>query len=93
MKSLFKTRVGNRHAELYKEFLTKTKGKKLVLIEIGVGYNTPGIIKYPFERMTFLGKNTRLIRINKEFIRRPQEIEDKTIEFCEDVSDILNKLK
>ncbi len=32
----------------YTDFAEKYKGKKLLLLELGVGYNTPGIIKYPF---------------------------------------------
>lgn len=81
------------HAELYQEFLDKTKNKKLLLIEIGVGYNTPGIIKFPFERMTFLNKNTHLVRINKGYPICPEEIKNKTVLFDEDVAEILLNLQ
>lgn len=80
------------HAEAYKDFVDKTKGKKVVLIEIGVGYNTPTIIKYPFERMTYFDKNTKLIRINKDYAICSDEIKDKTILFNDDVNDILKQI-
>lgn len=39
-------------AERYGAFLKQYQGKKLLLLELGVGGNTPGIIKYPFWQMT-----------------------------------------
>ena len=80
------------HAKLYREFVEKTKGKNLVLIEIGIGYNTPAIIKYPFEQMTYSKSNTRLIRINRDYAFCPDEIEDKTILFNEDTGKIIQEL-
>ncbi len=82
-----------QHARLYNDFIEKSNDKFRVLIEIGVGYNTPGIIKFPFEQMTFYNEKTYLIRINKEYATCPREIRDKTILFNEDVEMILNNLK
>ena len=81
------------HARLYQEFLDKIKDKKVVLIEIGVGYNTPAIIKYPFERMVYQNKNFNLIRINKDYPIASEEISDKTICFDEDTMHILKDLQ
>ena len=36
-------------------------------MEIGVGFNTPGIIRFPFEQMTANSEKTILIRINKDY--------------------------
>lgn len=80
------------HANLYQEFLDKVKGKNLLLIEIGVGYNTPAIIKYPFERMTYQNKDTHLIRINKDYPICSKEILNKTILFNEDTNKIIKNL-
>jgi len=41
--------------------------RKLVLIEYGVGFNTPTIIRYPFERMAAAYPDVTLIRINKDY--------------------------
>lgn len=81
------------HARAYQNFADKATDKKLVLLEIGVGYNTPAIIKYPFERMAYFLKCTNLIRINKDYAVCPDKISHKTILFNEDVFDILKNLK
>jgi NAD-dependent SIR2 family protein deacetylase len=81
------------HAELYQKFLDKARNKKLVLIEIGIGYSTPSIIKYPFERMAYHHKDTHLIRINKDYPICSAAIENKTILFDEDFNKILKDLK
>ena len=80
------------HAEMYQEFLDKAENKKLVLIEIGVGYNTPIIIKYPFERMVYQNKKTHMIRINKDYPYAGDDISAKCILFDEETNKILKDL-
>ena len=41
----------------YSSFLESVRGKKVLFLELGVGANTPGIIKYPFWRMTLQNPN------------------------------------
>lgn len=81
-----------RHAKLYKEFYEKIKNSNVVLIEIGVGYNTPTIIKYSFEQMTYRYETTYMIRINKDYAICPKEIVNKTVLFDENVDDIIKRL-
>ena len=73
----------------YTEFLQSTLSRKLVLFEIGVGYNTPGIIKYPFEQMTAANPDATLIRINRDDPEVSPTNKDKTIAFSEDTRRIL----
>ena len=40
----------------------KKKNKNVLLLEFGVGFNTPGIIRFPFEQMTSQNENWKLIR-------------------------------
>lgn len=77
----------------YEEFLDRTKNKKVVLLEIGVGFNTPGIIRFPFEQMALNNSKTILIRINKEYPLPMLEIQNKTISFDEDTNEIIEDLK
>lgn len=39
-------------AKRYENFLLLRQNQKILFLELGVGYNTPGIIKYPFWQMT-----------------------------------------
>ena len=44
-------------AERYETFLRTRAGQKILFLELGVGYNTPVIIKYPFQRMAAKNPN------------------------------------
>ena len=82
-----------RQSRKYEDFLSRSKGKNVVLLEIGVGFNTPGIIRFPFERMTAISEKTTLIRINKDYPNPMLEIKNKTISFDEDTNKIIEDLK
>ena len=82
-----------QQSEKYEAFLDKTKNKNVVLLEIGVGFNTPGIIRFPFEQMTYNDLKTTLIRINKDYPKTMLEINNKTISFDEDTNQIIKDLK
>lgn len=82
-----------KQAQKYDEFLYRIENKNVVLLEIGVGFNTPGIIRFPFEQMTYQHLKTTFIRMNKDYPMVRQEIENKTISFDEDVNKVLNDLK
>jgi NAD-dependent SIR2 family protein deacetylase len=75
----------------YRQFLNKIKGTNFVMIEIGVGYNTPGIIKYPFEQIIFVESHATLIRINRDYPECLEENALKTICFWEDTETILKE--
>ena len=77
----------------YGEFLDKSQDRNLLLLEIGVGFNTPGIIRFPFEQMVYNNINTNLVRINKDYAFTNKEIENKTILFDEDVNTIIEDLR
>ena len=79
-------------SQRYEEFLNKIQNKNVVLLEIGVGFNTPGIIRFPFEQMTANNSRTTLIRINKDYPSSMLEIENKTISFDEDTNKIIEDL-
>ena len=79
-------------SQKYEGFLAKTKNKNVVLLEIGVGFNTPGIIRFPFEQMTANNVKTTLIRINKDYPLPMLEIRNETISFDEDTNKIIEDL-
>lgn len=53
-------------AQKYHQFVEKSKSKRLLLIELGVGFNTPTIIRFPFEQMAAQFTNTALVRFNRD---------------------------
>lgn len=79
----------------YENFLIKNVDKNIVLLEFGVGFNTPGIIRFPFEQMTFLHDNVKLIRFNDKYAIVPEKIKDRSISVTDSISetiDLIGKL-
>ena len=76
----------------YEDFLTNAANEKVLFMEFGVGYNTPGIIRYPFEQMVYRFPSVNLLRFNKNHPKGPIENEDKTLAFTEDIGQILGAL-
>lgn len=76
----------------YEKFIEDNENKKILFIELGVGYNTPGIIRYPFEQMTHKNSDATLVRLNKDYPDGPKENIDKTISFTEDMAEVISKL-
>lgn len=56
-----------QQAANYQRWLDGLRDKKLVVIEIGVGFNTPGVIRWPFERLVDIREDASFIRINSDY--------------------------
>ncbi len=74
----------------YQKFLKENESKKVLFLELGVGYNTPSIIKYPFWQMTKLNPLSHYVCINKNETYIPKEIKDRSIIINEDINDVIN---
>lgn len=76
----------------YEKFINDNIDKKLVLIELGVGFNTPGIIRFPFEQLTYDNDNITLIRINDKYNDMAYEIKEKSFCIKEDCSKAISNI-
>ncbi len=83
----------HKAAGRYENFLNKYKNKNVLFLELGVGGNTPGIIKYPFWNMTYANKNAKYICINKGDAVVPEEIKKQSICINDDIFTVLKKLR
>lgn len=63
----------------YSDFLRRHENMSILFLELGVGYNTPVIIKYPFWRMTVANQKATYACINFGESACPQEIEKRSI--------------
>ena len=77
----------------YARYLEAHSAGAIVFLELGVGANTPGIIKYPFWKMTHEWNNAIYACINLGEAYVPNEIKDKSIAIDGDIEEILDKLK
>ena len=82
----------HKAAERYENFIRTREGQKILFLELGVGYNTPGIIKYPFWQMTAKNPNAAYICINRGQAACPQEIERQSVCIDADIGDLLDKM-
>ena len=76
----------------YQEFVEKAQDKRLVLLEFGVGFNTPAIIRFPFERMAAQLPHTSLIRFNRDYPQLMTAGVASFVAFTEDTSTVLQQL-
>ena len=76
----------------YQDFLNGNKDRNIVYLELGVGGNTPGIIKYPFWNMTYSNPKAKYICINKGEAVVPKEIENQSICVNNDIWAVLREL-
>ena len=81
----------HRAAERYEDFLRTRAGQKILFLELGVGYNTPVIIKYPFWQMTVKNPSAIYACINQGQAICPAEIRHKSICIDGDISNAINK--
>lgn len=79
-------------ADRFQEFMERHFYKNVVYLELGVGYNSPGVIKYPFWKYTNENPNARYICINYGEAYAPKEIEDRSICLNGDIAKVLRDM-
>ena len=80
----------HRAAERYENFLRTRKNMSVLFLELGVGYNTPGIIKYPFWQITAQNPKATYACINYGEAVCTQEIKKQSICIDGDIGEVLN---
>jgi NAD-dependent SIR2 family protein deacetylase len=81
----------HRAAERYEHFL-RTHGGKVLFLELGVGYNTPVIIKYPFWNMTAQNPDATYVCVNYGEAVCPEQIQERSICIDGDIRKVLADL-
>lgn len=82
----------HRAKNAYGNWLADNVDKKIVYLELGVGMNTPSIIKYPFLKMTVANPKATFITINQTTFRYPEEVQKQTIQFQSDIGKVISDL-
>jgi NAD-dependent SIR2 family protein deacetylase len=81
---------GWRHASAaYAEFLKNHRSRRVLYLELGVGANTPVIIKYPFWHEVYTNDNAFYACINYGEAICPEEIEDRSVCIDGDIGEYL----
>ena len=82
----------HKAARRYEEFLRRHEGMRVLFLELGVGGNTPGIIKYPFWRMTYENPRAVYACVNLGEAWAPKEIAERSVCIDGDIGETLECL-
>ena len=76
----------------YSEFIAKYKNEHILFLELGVGMNTPIIIKFPFWQMTAQNPKAIYTCLNYNQAYCPKEIEEQSVCINDDIFNVLQKI-
>ena len=88
----------NWHAaeDRFGRFLSECVNGKTVLLELGVGFNTPTIIRFPFEKLTREHENLSLVRLSRSKAMVPASLGDRAVginaDMAQSITDLAEKL-
>ncbi len=82
----------NNAYDRYAHFIKKHQKSNVLLLELGIGANTPSIIKYPFWDFTLNNPNAFYACINYDFATCPKEIINRSLLIKEDIANTLECL-
>lgn len=78
-----------KSSERYADFIRRHEGMHILFLELGVGFNTPGIIKYPFWQMTAKNPNAVYCCVNFGEAFCPEQIRSQAVCISGDISAVL----
>ncbi len=81
-----------RASERYSDFLRRHQNTDVLFLELGVGFNTPVIIKYPFWQMTDKNPNAVYACVNSGEAFCPEELKGKSICINGDIAEVLREI-
>lgn len=83
----------HKAAGRYEDFIRRHSGLHILFLELGIGYCTPIIIKYPFWQMTVQNPKAIYACVNYGEANCPKEIEKQSICINGDIGNVLKKLQ
>lgn len=78
--------------ERFSNYLSEAINKKLVLLELGVGFNTPTIIRFPFEKLVREHDNISLIRLNLDQAVVPESFGERAVDINADMAESIKDI-
>lgn len=77
--------------EKYLHWLSFTLNQKLCILELGVGFKNPDVIRFPFEKTCYFNRKSRYIRINETFPQLSAEIADRGVSIKRNPADFFSE--
>ncbi|MDD2973444.1 MAG: Sir2 silent information regulator family NAD-dependent deacetylase [Lachnospiraceae bacterium] len=80
-----------RASERYEDFVRRHHNMKILYMELGVGMNTPGIVKYNFWKQVYQNPNATYACINQGQTYAPNEIKNRSICIDGDIGTVVQE--
>lgn len=81
-----------RQWEIYTRWLQRTINRKIFLLELGEGFETPTVIRWPFEKIAFINQKSVFVRVNRAFPQLTEEMKDRAFSVKEDSMNFLGQI-
>lgn len=76
----------------YQEWLAHTLNRSLLILELGVDFQTPTVIRWPFEKTAFFNRKSHMYRVNQKFYQITEELKERAFPVNMDSVDFIRKL-
>ncbi len=76
----------------YMQWLSRTLNKKLLILELGVGFQTPTVIRWPFEKTAFFNNQAKIYRAHETFSQLSEELIEKGVSIKENSVKMIENL-
>ena len=71
----------------YTRWLTGTVNRPLLVLELGEGFKTPTVIRWPFEKTVRFNKKSCFYRVNAKFAQLAEETDERSVSVAENSVD------
>ncbi len=79
--------------ERFENWMSSAWAGRLLIVEFGVGFNTPGVIRRPMERIVLSHPSSNLVRVNIEYPQAPKEITNRGLSLQARALEVITALK
>lgn len=76
----------------YLKWLQNTLNRKLCILELGVGFKYPSVVRWPFEKTAYLNQKASFIRVSRKFPQLSEELKGKGISISENPAELFGKI-
>lgn len=79
--------------QVYLNWLMRTLNKNILMLELGENFKNPTVIRWAFEKNTFINNKAKLVRVNEKFPQITEEIKEKSIGISMNSADFIRNAR
>jgi NAD-dependent SIR2 family protein deacetylase len=79
-------------ANRFNNWLRESLNHPVLILEIGAGFNTPGVVRWPLEQVALANPSAKFFRVNLEHAKVPQALAGRSVSFRADALQVINTI-